>query len=347
MSSLDEQLLRRDFLRGLMVFTGICACKNLAPISTALAQDSGNAVKNHNPIFPGVNADPEVLWARKNGRVYVYPTSAGGFRVFSSDNLVDWRDEGFVLRPKDIHWEDQKFWAPSIIEIEQEDGRYLYYFYYCANEKIGVAVGEDPAGPFVDHGEIVGHDLRPKGRNGVEIDPFVYHDPLSGKYYLYWGNSYLCVCELNEDMTSLKLDTLKDITPENFFEGTYVFYRDGKYYLTWSKNATWDPDYQVWVATSDSPLGPFTSPKKDFIILSQRPEKQILGPGHHSFLFLPNGENYIFYHRFIVPEPKRGWGREVCLDRFEFSADGAIKIVEPTHEGVTQPVDLKGLLEKR
>ncbi|MDO5309279.1 MAG: family 43 glycosylhydrolase [Planctomycetia bacterium] len=337
-------ITRRSALRRLTAVSGVLC---LSPLATNFASvsDADATPTYHNPILPGVAADPEFLGSHKTGRAYLYPTTSGGFRAYSSDDLVHWRDEGFVLEAKNIHWETQKFWAPSIIERHYGGDDYRYFFYYCANEKLGVAVGTDPTGPFEDKGEIVGHDLRPKGRRGVEIDPFVFADPISGKFYLYWGNSYLCVCELNDDMISLKLDTKRDITPENFFEGTYVFYRDGRYFLTWSKNDTRDPNYQVWVATSDSPYGPFRSPEKDAIILSKRPEKNIVGTGHHSFLFLPNGHNYIAYHRIIQPQKRGGWGREVCLERFDFLPNGDLPIIEPTHEGVGEPEDLASLLK--
>ncbi len=341
MAFFTDNFSRRDVIKA---FFGAASCVALGKNAWA---DQGKNVVEHNPILPGINADPEVMFSHKTGRVYLYPTSGNsGFVAYSSADLVDWRFEGVVLNSKDIRWENKNFWAPSIIEKQTENGEYKYYFYYCANEKIGVAVAEDPTGPFVDHGEIVGHDLRPKGRWGIEIDPFVFYDPNSGKNYLYWGNSYLCVCELNDDMTSLKLESKRDITPKNFFEGTYVFWRNGKYYLTWSKNDTRDPNYQVWVATAESPLGPFVSPEKDAIILSKRPEKGILGPGHHSFLFLPNGENYVFYHRIIQQQAPGNWGREVCLDRFEFNDDGSIAIIEPTREGVAKPVDVAALFNK-
>lgn len=320
-----------------------CAKTSLAAVAVSgLSRATGEEQRElHNPILPGVNADPECLFSQKTGRVYVYPTSSGGFKTWSSDNLVEWKYEGYVLKAEDIRWENEKFWAPSIMEKKVGDGEFKYYFYYCANEKIGVATGADPAGPFVDVGELVGRDLRPKNRGGVEIDPFAFHDPVSGKDLLYWGNSYLCVAELNSDLVSIDRSSVKDITPPNYFEGTYVFYRDGLYYLTWSKNDTRDPNYQVWVATSKSPFGPFVSPEENPVILSKRPEKKIFGPGHHSFLFLPDGENFIFYHRIIQPQTPGSWGRETCLDRFEFAPDGSIPPIEPTLEGVSTPVDLK------
>ena len=83
-------------------------------VPAVLADDSAKPVER-NPIFPGQKADPEVLYSQKTGRVYVYPTSeANGFRVFSTDNLVDWKDEGLVLTDADVSWETRAYWAPSI-----------------------------------------------------------------------------------------------------------------------------------------------------------------------------------------------------------------------------------------
>jgi len=305
-------------------------------------------VTEHNPIFPGKCADPEVLFSRKTGKVYVYPTSdKNGFCVYSSDNLVDWDYNGLVLKNEDITWGNKDFWAPSIIEKEI-DGQFKYFFYFCADLKIGVATGDDPTGPFVDSGQpLINSALHPEGVFGIEIDPYVFSDPVSGKNYLYWGNSYLAVAELNADMISVNRETIRLITPTNFFEGTYVFYRNGRYYLTWSKNDTRSVDYQVWVATSDSPLGPFVSPEKDTVILSKIPEQGIYGPGHHSFLFLPGSDKqYIFYHRLCTPLNPGSWDRETCIDLFYFNEDGSIKPIIPTRQGISQPVKLPELPDK-
>ncbi|MCF0234885.1 MAG: family 43 glycosylhydrolase [Thermoguttaceae bacterium] len=341
MMNIDFQNRRR--LLQTLAATPFAACAASVFADCAVSEESAQS-KEHNPILPGTKADPEVLWSKKDGRVYLYPTSeSNGFRAFSSDNLVDWRDDGIVLSGKNISWAKGGFWAPSIIEKEVEGG-YKYYFYFVAEEKIGVAVGDSPTGPFVDSGAaLIDASLRPEGARGVEIDPFVFCDPVSGKNYLYWGNSYLGVAELNDDMVSLKRDTIRLITPPDFFEGTYVFYRDGLYYLTWSKHDTRSIEYQVWVATSKSPLGPFVSPEKDAIILRKVPEKEIWGPGHHSFLFLPNGEQYIFYHRLCLPLGKQPWARETCVDRFFFREDGSIAPIVPTREGISTPVNVKSL----
>ena len=80
--------------------------------------------KDHNPVLDGYYADPEVLYAEKTGKFYIYPTSDGFtdwagtyFKTFSSDNLVDWKDEGKILDlVKDVNWAKRNAWAPCIIE---------------------------------------------------------------------------------------------------------------------------------------------------------------------------------------------------------------------------------------
>ncbi|MBQ1456354.1 MAG: family 43 glycosylhydrolase [Thermoguttaceae bacterium] len=286
-----------------------------------------------NPILPGVAADPEILLSENTGKFYIYPTTIKDqFKVFSSDDLVHWQDEGAVLDLKDVSWASSKAWAPSILETKIE-GQYRYFFYFCAEEKIGVAVGDSPTGPFVDSGRCF-IPTPPEGARGVQIDPDVFTDPKDGKTYLFWGNSYLAVGELADDFISFKPETVRLLDVPGFFEGAHVFERDGIYYLTWSQNPTWSPEYRVLYAMSDSPTGPYRIPENN-IILSKRPEKNILGPGHHSVVKLPGTDRWlIFYHRLVTPRADGTWDREVCIDQMRFNPDGTIAVVEPTHEGV-------------
>ena len=49
----------------------------------------------------------------------------------------------------------------------------------------------------------------------------------------------------------------KEITPEHYVEGPYMFMRNNKYYFMWSEGGWTGPDYKVAYAISDSPFGPF------------------------------------------------------------------------------------------
>ncbi|HTN19729.1 MAG TPA: family 43 glycosylhydrolase [Pelobium sp.] len=301
--------------------------------------------KSHNPVLHGLYADPEILYAEKTGKFYIYPTSDGFknwtgtyFKAFSSKNLQNWKDEGIILDlKKDVSWAHTNAWAPSIVEKKGADGKYKYYYYFTANKKIGVAVAENPTGPFIDSAKPL-IDKFPDGMNrGQNIDPDVFTDPKTGKSYLYWGNYFMAVCELNDDMVSIKPQTTQIVIPNDKFysEASYVFYRRGFYYFSWSKNDTRSEDYEVRYVKSTSPVGPI-DPAQSVDILKKQREKGIYATGHHSVLQIPGTDEwYIVYHRFKRPDGilkgvEAGFNREVCIDKLEFNKDGTIKRVVPT-----------------
>ncbi|MFI1726984.1 family 43 glycosylhydrolase [Streptomyces sp. NPDC020489] len=293
------------------------------------------AVPTGSPVLPGLNADPDVHFL--NGEYWIYPTTDGfqgwggtRFKAYSSKDLVHWKDHGVILDlGPDVAWADTYAWAPAIAE---RDGR--YYFYFCAEQQIGVAVADSPAGPFED---ALGKPLVAKGGalKGQMIDPAVFTDD-DGTSYLYWGNGHGYVVPLNDDMTSYDPARIADITPDDFREGSFVVKREGTYYFMWSEDDTRSENYHVAYATGPSPLGPWT---KKGTILSKRPEYGILATGHHSVVRAPGTDDwYIVYHRFALNGPGKAGGdgmhRETTVDRMRFAADGSILPVVPTLEGI-------------
>ncbi len=298
-----------------------------------------------NPVIPGYHSDPYVMYSENTKKYYIYPTTDGirdwngtQFKVFSSSDLKNWNDEGVILDLRNVDWAKRNAWAPSIIEKKQSDGSYKYYYYYTGNKQIGVAVGDSPTGPFVDSCKPLIDNERPLGmKRGLNIDPDVFCDPVSGKNYLYWGNYFMAVCELNDDMVSIKPGTTHLLIDNDkyYSEATHVFYRDGYYYFMWSKNDTRSPDYEVRYVRSKSPIGPI-NPAESKVILSKRPSHGIFATGHHSVLRLPGTDKWrIVYHRFSFPDAiTKGWDagyyREVCIDTLEFDKDGNIIQVKPS-----------------
>ena len=311
------------------------------------------------PILPGFHADPEVLYSHKTGKYYIYSTTDGvpgwggwQFSVFSSDNLIDWTDEGVMLDVKSdqVRWARGNAWAPAIEEVKQKDGTYKYYFYFSADagrrKEIGVAVSDSPTGPFTDLGHPIVSDSPTGG--GQQIDVDVFRDPRSGDYYLYWGNGYMAGAKLNKDMTSIDESTITVLTPKGgtlrdyaYREGTYVIYRKGTYYFLWSVDDTGSPNYHVAYGTSKSPLGPIEVAAQP-IVLKQDPDNKIYGTAHNSVLQLPGKDKwYIVYHRinkdYVFGEGP-GFHREVCIDELTFDKKGNIVPVKPTING---PAPLK------
>lgn len=346
-------------------------------------QEQQHLAKNvNNPVISGLFADPEILYSQQTGRYYLYPTTDGiegwqghDFKVFSSDDMKTWQADGTIidLSTDQVSWAKEYAWAPCAIEVAYLNGKicntpemmnrlkserlkaekkgrpskritYRTFYYFTASKRIGVAVSDNPAGPFK---EPLGRPLLdkvPEGQSGQVIDPDVFQDPVSGKYYLYWGNSYLAVSELGDDMVSIK--NTKVLIPRtakrtyNYNEGTYVFYRDGKYYFMWSENDTRSAYYRVRYLISDSPTEFIRDGKpamtENTIVISQDPSKQIFGTGHHAIIQKPGTDEwYIVYHRFARPDAiKKGWSagynREVCIDPLEFNPDGTIRPVKPS-----------------
>ena len=317
-----------------------------------------------NPVLPDFHADPEVLYSKNTGRFYIYPTTDGyagwggySFDVFSSDDLVHFRNEGTILNLSaggDAPWASGNAWAPCI-EEKQVGGKWKYFFFFSAhnpelNKKtLGVAVADSPTGPF----KASEKPLFTTTSGGQMIDSDVFTDPKSGQTYLYYGNGHLHYRLLSDDMMSIGEEEFT-ITPKGgsladyaFREGVYVFYRKGLYYFLWSVDDTGAKNYHVAYGTSKSPQGPIKVAEKPIVII-QKPEEEIYGTGHNSIVNIPGTDEwYIVYHRINKNYLNNGPGfhREVCIDKLTFAKDGTINQVQPTHKGI-KPVVLKGKRER-
>lgn len=344
---------------GILVFF---ACSFSAYSQEVIKNDT--AARAGNPIVPGWYADPEGIIF--GDQYWIYPTYSDDYmesdrsasfteqqlqaqkntinpqyliqtfiNAFSSHDLVTWTKHSHVLDIKDVKWAAYSVWAPSIIAANNK-----YYLFFSANDiqsdgefgGIGVAVSDNPAGPFVD---AIGKPLINKFYNGAQpIDQFAFRDT-DGSMYLYYGGWRHCnVARLSSDLLSIipfaDGQTFKEITPENYVEGPFVFKRKGKYYLMWSEGGWTGPDYSVAYAIGDSPAGPFKRVDK---ILKQDP-KIATGAGHHSVINIPGTDDwYIVYHRRPL-NTTNGNHREICIDRMYFDKNDQIIPVKMTFEGV-------------
>lgn len=351
-------------MRKTIVFITMCIVSFTAAYAHSSQQPSSEQTDNAatskkwsgNPILPGFHADPEILYSNKTGRYYIYSTTDNNpgwsgwyFTCYSSSDLANWHDEGIILDVrKDTKWASGNAWAPAIVE-KKIDGQYKYFFYYSGNagkaKAIGVAVADNPTGPFIDFGKPI-VDKRPAGqKNGQQIDVDVFTDPDSGESYLYWGNGYMAGAKLNPDMTSIDTTTVVRMTPRGgslkdyaYREAPYVFKRNGLYYFLWSVDDTGSPNYHVAYGTAKSPLGPINVAEQP-VILIQQPDKEIYGPAHNSVVKIPGKDEwYMVYHRinkdFISKDKGPGYHREVCIDKMTFDKKGNIKPTIPTVKGI-------------
>ena len=276
-----------------------------------------------------------------NGRMYIYAShdrnDARGFdmvdyHVYSSDDLQNWQDHGIALRLKDIPWAASNLWAP---DCNYWKGKYYLYFPArdaAGHRRIGVAVSKSPAGPFIAEKMPIAD---------VEgIDPSIYIDT-DGLPWLIWADNGPVIARLKSNMTELKGTARKIEGANEFFEGPWVFRRNGTYYLTY---AAYKPggvrrgghgqhyDYAVSASITDpySYKGTFADS----------------GPGGdniHGSQVEWHGDWYCFYHDFSTSQgrPFQNFKRNVRLDRMAFAADGSIEPLQETESGPPQlkPLD--------
>lgn len=285
-----------------------------------------------NPFITSIyTADPSAhVWA--DGRLYVYPSHdmdpARGcdlmdrYHVFSTDDMVHWRDEGEILRASQVPWgrpEGGFMWAP---DCAYRNGTYYFYFPHPSDTrwndswKVGVATSSKPASDFKAGGYIAGLG------GFAMIDPAVFMDS-DGQAYIYFGGGGHCRgAKLKENMTELD-GPLQDMTGlVDFHEATWVFKRNGTYYLTYADN--YPGSNRMRYATSLKPLGPWTH--RGIYI-----EPTGCDTTHGSVVEY-KGQWYQFYHNQSISG--HGNLRSMCVDRLYFNEDGTIQTMVQTKEGV-------------
>ena len=308
-------------------------------ISLTLPAMAAPDSKPGNPVFPGWYADPEGIVFDKT--YWIYPTFSAPyekqlhFDAFSSTDLVNWKKHPEILSTKDITWAHRALWAPSII---RKDDRYFLFFGANDIQKddevggIGVAVADKPEGPYKDY---LGKPLIDKFHNGAQpIDQFVFRDKDGSHYLIYGGWRHCNIARLKDDFTGFEPmedgTIFKEITPEGYVEGPFMFIRDGKYYFMWSEGGWTGPDYSVAYAVADSPFGPF---KREAKVINQDPAVAT-GAGHHSVIHVPGTDRYFaVYHRRPLTETDRN-SRVTCIDEMHFDKEGNILPVKISDEGV-------------
>lgn len=269
-----------------------------------------------NPVLDinGTLADPHVILYK--GVYYLYPTSDGkGYDVFISTDLVNWEHKGKCF-------EDERggAWAPDVFHDSNGDGKfYLYYTLGPQFDKfIGVAVAEDPLGPFEDKGVLI----------QKAIDAHMYRDD-DGKYYLYYVDVSLpnnIIVQPMENPATLSGEPEHLISPMKPWEmrglvteGPWMIKRNGTYYLMYSGSGADSKWYAIGYAISKSPVGPFKKhPGNPIAKLGNG----VFGPGHHSVVQGPDGNLWMVYHQKVSEE--QGWSRFLAIDPIWFDEKGVI-----------------------
>jgi beta-xylosidase len=292
-----------------------------------------------NPILKGWYADPEAVIF--GNQYWIYPTYSDKYEkqvfldAFSSKDLIKWTTHKAILDTSAIKWAKKAIWAPAIVEKDHK-----YFLFFSANDiqkdseigGIGIAVANSPQGPFKDY---LGKPLIDKFQNGAQpIDQFVFKDKDDQYYIIYGGWRHCNIAHLNKDFTGFipfeDGKIFREITPDQYVEGPFMFVRNNKYYFMWSEGGWTGPDYSVAYAVADSPFGPFKRVAK----ILQQDATVAKGAGHHSVIHNTQQDLwYIVYHRRPLTETAAN-NRATCIEALDFDENGLIKPVKITFEGV-------------
>ena len=306
----------------------------LCCMSVACKADKKPEVQMKNPFITHMyTADPSArVWA--DGRLYVYASHdiapprgcdlMDRYHVFSTDDMVNWVDHGEILSSDDVEWgrpEGGFMWAPDCM---YRNGKYYYYFPHPSDTKwndswkIGVAVSDKPASGF----EVIGYI---EGLSS-HIDPNVFIDD-DGQAYFYHGGGGTCLGgKLKDNMIEIDGEMFVMEGLHDFHEATWVFKRNGVYYLTYSDNHDVDDKHnRMCYATSNNPLGPW-----EYRGVYMDPTDSFT---NHGSVVEYKGQWYSFYHNSALSTANgefSDWLRSICVDKLYFEEDGSIRMVEQT-----------------
>lgn len=306
--------------------------------------------------------DPSVLVDGDTVYLYVgHDTAAGDSYVipeylcYSSQDLVNWTYEGVMLSMKDVSWADNSSaWAGQVAKhYDTASGKDMYYLYYCSwNNKdsgkqgIGVAVSESPTGPFVDIGAPVvsGSMTTDETSAWNDIDPTVWIETDSKGVehrYLCWGNGKVYMCELNEDMISVKdyngdgqitfgKDIVSHVLPSAYTEGPWLYRRQnengeyyGEYYLFYASG--WR-ERLAYSTCEDLMEGMW-------FYGAMLMEPTATSNTNHPAVFDFQGKTYMIYHNGSLVGGS-GFRRSACIAELEFDKSGTISYVNESSLGL-------------
>lgn len=239
------------------------------------------------------------------------------WRLYSSTDMVNWRDWGQMLSLKSFSWAKADAWAAQVIE---RDGKFFYYVTVTKNGggyAVGVATSDKITGPYKD---ALGKQLL--SNNG--IDPTVFIDD-DGQAYMYWGHSSAYYVKLNRDMLSYS-GGLVSTSVSNFIEGPWLHKRNSTWYLTYSSMGGGNEDIKY--ATSNKPTGPWNS--KGTIMAAQGKSFT-----NHAGIIDYKGGSYFFYHNGALPGGGT-YSRSVCVEKFNYNSDGSIPKLTMSDAGAPQ-----------
>ena len=194
---------------------------------------------------------------------------------------------------------------------------------------MGVATGKNPGGPFTDAQPIV------ETAEYAGIDPAVFMDDDGTAYFILAAHG--CeIAKMTPDLKHLVVPLVPVKGTDHFFEGPWMFKREGKYYMSYAASYPGKgpdgkrlPGQQFDYAIADKPEGPYKF---------MGAFANSVGSNIHGSQVEWNGVWYCFYHDDTpsIGKVKHGFKRGMRCDVINFNVDGSNQPMIWTKEGPKQ-----------
>ena len=317
-----------------------------------------------NPILPGFHADPCVC--RREEDIYVMLSSfewMPGLPVYHSRDLKHWELITHVLTddmcPNLRGLPSAKgIWAPNLTWCEK-DG--LFYCIYGVMHSMNARFF-DISNYLITAKDIRGPWSEPVYLHSAGFDASMLHDDDGRKWVVslewetregYEHPGAICLCEYLPDEKRIDphfTRIWRGGTDRGCLEGPALTKKNGCYYLMCAEGGT-GYGHCVTMARSKSVFGPYEGDPKNPILTSHpepfnlrgnpdhlrpflfNPDTKLQKAGHGSYVDLPNGETYLFYHcsRPLLPELRCVLGRETAMQKMIWTEDGWLRMPDGTN----------------
>lgn len=236
------------------------------------------------------------------------------WRLYSSKDMVNWRDHGSPLSLDDFEWAGDLAGPGQCI---MHNGK--FYFFASIHSKlndslsIGVAVADKIDGPYTD---AIGKPLV------TGSDPTVFVDD-DGSVYLFWGKEIVSFARLNDDMISFN-GKINQILPDCYTESPFLTKRNGKYHLLYAAGGY--PEHIAY-STAYNIEGPYVyegeiMSAENFRIFTNR-----------CGVFNFKNHYYFVYHNCKLSRGNN-FDRSIAIEEFSYTSDGFFPAIKQTDKGV-------------
>ncbi len=282
--------------------------------------------------FPFVYNDTVWMYVGHDDKPNQNAYKMSDWLLFSTTDFRTWTEYPLPLTINEFKWASSK--QAYAAHVQERNGK--WYMYVSTNWcGIGVAVADNPRGPFKDAlGKplLTSEDCYRSNHSWAVIDPAIYVDE-NNEAWIFWGNKECYYAKLKDNMIEIDGDIkyipLSDSAGKpNFTEAPWVHKHKDTYYLTYASG--W-PEYIVY-ATSKSINGPWEYRGKLTEVAAN-------SNTIHPAVIELNKEWYFVYHNGARQDGGTSYSRSACIEKMEYNPDGTIQPIIMTSEGLQKTVN--------